>query len=121
MARVSVRVWASLTHLFATEQVTPRSIEVEIVEGMTLLDFLRELAADYPRFGAVMFEPETGEPSTQVSVLVNDRLPDLLAGFETRLRDADRVSLVQAYAGGSGLLPTVRVRPRGWADRRETR
>jgi molybdopterin converting factor small subunit len=100
MARVNVRIWASLSQLFAEEQVMPRFLDVEIEEGVSLEAFLRKLGADYPRFGAVMFEPSTGEPSDQVSVLVNDRLPDLLDGFQTRLRDADRVSLVQAYAGG---------------------
>lgn len=42
----------------------------------------------------------SGEPSDQVSVVVNNRLPELLDGFATRLHDGDRVILVQAYAGG---------------------
>ncbi len=104
MARVEIKVWASLSHLFAQEQITPRMLAVEIEDGATLEALLRKLARDYPRFGEIMFEAATGEPSDQVAVIVNGRLPDLLDGFQTRLHDNDQVSLVQAYAGGASRL-----------------
>lgn len=47
-----------------------------------------------------MYKPNTSEPSGQVSVVVNGRLPELLDGYQTKLHDKDRVILVQAYAGG---------------------
>jgi molybdopterin converting factor small subunit len=106
MARVEVKVWASLSHLFAQDQITPRMLAVEIEDGAPLEALLRKLASDYPGFGEIMFDAATGEPSDQVSVIVNGRLPDLLDGFQTRLHDHDQVSLVQACAGGAGkLLP----------------
>ena len=99
MAKVSVRVWPTLTALFGAETIRSRALEVEVADGETLLDLLRHLAAAHPAFGAVMFTAD-GAPTEQVSVVVNDRLPELLDGLATRLRDGDRVMLVQAYAGG---------------------
>jgi hypothetical protein len=61
---------------------------------------LRKLAADNPRFGRVAYDPRTNEPSRQVLVLLNDRLPELLNGYDTQLHEGDRITLVQAYAGG---------------------
>ncbi len=105
MATVSVMVWPSLTALFGPQTHSgprthrSRALDVEVAEGATLLDLLRLLAAAHPAFGAVMFGADD-EPTDQVSVVVNDRLPELLDGLATRLSDGDRVILVQAYAGG---------------------
>lgn len=99
MAAVSVRVWPSLTALFGAETIRSRALEVEVADGATLLDLVQRLAAAHPAFGALMFDAE-GAPTDQVSIVLNDRLPELLDGLATRLRDGDRVILVQAYAGG---------------------
>ncbi len=99
MPTVSVRVWPSLTALFGAQGHRSRALEVEVGEDATLLELLRRLAAAHPAFGAVMFGAD-GEPTDEVSVVLNDRLPELLDGLATRLRDGDRVILVQAYAGG---------------------
>ena len=94
-----MRVWPSLSGLFGPQTTRTHSLDVEVADDSTLLDLLHSLAATYPRFGAVMFSSR-GEPADQVSVVLNDRLPELLDGLATRLRDGDRVVLVQAYAGG---------------------
>ena len=99
MVTVTVRVWSILSASFGIETARARVLEVEVPEGATILDLLKQLGAEYPRFGRVMFDA-AGEPSDQVSVVLNDRLPELLNGLATRLRAGDRVSLVQAYAGG---------------------
>lgn len=100
MPRMTVEVWSSLSHLFGAERARRRSLQVEVEEGTTLAGLLRKLAQENPRFAEVMYKPDTSEPSGQVSVVVNDRLPELLDGYETRLHDGDRIILVQAYAGG---------------------
>lgn len=100
MPKVTVEVWSSLSHLFGAERARSLSLEVEVEEGTTLEGLLKKVADGNPRFAKVMYKPNTREPSGQVSVVVNDRLPELLDGYETRLRDKDRIILVQAYAGG---------------------
>jgi molybdopterin converting factor small subunit len=96
---VTVRVWSWLSGTFGLETTGARTLEVQAPEGATILDLLRQLGAEYPRFGSIMFEAD-GEPSDQVSVVLNDRLPEIGEGLATRLRAGDRVTLVQAYAGG---------------------
>jgi molybdopterin converting factor small subunit len=96
---VTVRVWSWLSATFGLETTGSRTLEIQVPEGATILDLLKQLGEQYPRFGSVMFEAD-GEPSDQVSVVLNDRLPELGEGLETRLRAGDRVTLVQAYAGG---------------------
>jgi len=96
---VTVKVWSILSAAFGLETSGARTLEIEVPEGATLLDLLRQLAAEYPGFASVMFDP-SGEPSDQVSVVLNDRLPELGLGLDTPLRAGDRVTLVQAYAGG---------------------
>ena len=86
--------------LFGAEKARRHTFDAAIEEEATLESLLVRLAEEYPRFGEVMFKPDSRDPSEQVSVVVNDRLPELLDGYETRLRDKDRVILVQAYAGG---------------------
>ena len=94
-----MRVWPTLTALFGPESTRSRALEVEVADGATLLDLLRSLGTSHPAFGAVMFGAN-GAPSDQVSVVLNERLPELADGLATRLHDGDRVTLVQAYAGG---------------------
>lgn len=101
MATVTVKVWSSLSQYFGEERTVSRLIELQIEDGMTLEAFLRRLGERYPKFGALMFDPATGEPSDQVSVVVNGSLPELAEGYQMKLHDDDQVALVQAYAGGS--------------------
>ena len=101
-SRVTVDVWSSLSELFGEGPPRRRSLEVRIEEGMTLGALLWRLGQDNPRFAKRMYKPGSDEPSGRVSVVINDRLPELLDGFETGLHDGDRVVLVQAYTGGQG-------------------
>jgi len=98
--KITVEVWSSLSHLFGSEAPKRRSLEVPVEEGATVADLLWKLGRDYPRFADVMYKPNTSEPSGRVSVVINDRLPELLEGYETRLHDGDRIIIVQAYTGG---------------------
>ena len=98
--KVTVEVWSSLSHLFGSEAPKRRSLEVLIEEGVTVAAVLWNLGRDYPRFADVMYKTNTNEPSGRVSVVINDRLPELLEGHATRLHDGDRIIIVQAYTGG---------------------
>ncbi len=104
MIGVTVDVWSSVSHLFGAGGPPGRAgklvFDTQVADGAALEDLLRKLAADNPRFGRVAYDPRTKEPSGQILVVVNDRLPELLNGYHTQLHDGDRITLVQAYAGG---------------------
>ena len=75
-------------------------IENEIEDGTTIGDLLEGLASSYPGFRKVVFNPDAGEVSEQVLVVLNDELlqePDV---SESKLNDGDRVILLHVYTGG---------------------
>ena len=100
MPEVTVEVWSNLSHRFGAERGKRHCLDVEVEDGTTLGQLLRKLADENPMFAEVAYKPNTREPSEHVAAVINDRLPELLEGYETRLRGKDRVILVQAYAGG---------------------
>ena len=75
-------------------------IDKELEEGATIDDLLADLASNYPGFPKVIFNPDAGEVSDQVLVILNDSLlpgPDVA---KTRLNDGDCITLLQVYSGG---------------------
>ena len=100
MPKVTVEVWSSLSHLFGLNRRKRHVLEVEIDEGTNLAGVLERLADDNPRFAKALYKPDSREPSGYVSVVVNERLPELLNGYKTKMNEGDRIVLVQAYAGG---------------------
>ena len=99
--KVTVEALPWLGEMFGGKKTTRHVFDVEVEEGATLAAFLRMLAQQHPRFRRVMYDPQTGSPSEQVAVVLNNRLPELLHGYETVLSSGDRIILVQAYAGGA--------------------
>ena len=100
MAKITVEVWSSLSHLFGEERPRRRILQVDVEDGIPLERLLGRLAEEYPAFAEFMYKPDTAEPNGRVSVIVNGRLPELLDGYKTQLCDNDRIVLVQAYEGG---------------------
>lgn len=73
---------------------------MNIESGKTVADVLEMLASDNPRFAETMYKPGGKDPSGFVTVIINERLPELLDGYETKVQEGDRIILVQAYSGG---------------------
>ena len=100
MATVTVDAWSSASHLVGGRRGERRTLSMDVDDGETLAELLEQLADEYSRFENVMYKPGTREPSDYLAIVVNDRLPELLDGYETRLNDGDRILIVQAYQGG---------------------
>ncbi len=77
-------------------------LEQEIGEGETVRTLLEKLVAREEKLKPHLFDPDSGRFTDQVSVVVNDRYVDLLDGLDTGLKDGDRITMFQAWAGGSG-------------------
>tara|TARA_Y100000031_G_C8019110_1_gene291665 strand:- start:256 stop:642 length:387 start_codon:yes stop_codon:yes gene_type:complete len=100
MATVTVDAWSTAGHLLGGRQGERRTLSVDIDDSATLAKLLERLADEYSRFEEVMYKPGTRVPSEYLAIVVNDRLPELLDGYETRLNDGDTILIVQAYQGG---------------------
>ncbi len=100
MPKITIEIWSSLSHLFELKKRKRHFMDMEIDAGTTLAVVLEKLAEGYPRFAKVMYRPDSSKPSGAISVVVNDRLPELLNGLQTQLDEGDRIVLVQAYSGG---------------------
>ncbi len=104
MSAITIEVWSSVSHLFGEERPPAASgklfLQIDVPEAATLGTVLEALGEQHPRFKRLMFDPNTGEPAENISVVVNDRLPELHGGWDMPIKDSDRITLVQAYAGG---------------------
>ncbi len=100
MATITVDAWSTVGHLVGGSRGERRTLPLNVDDGETLAGLLEKLADEYSRFERVMYRPGTREPSEYLAIVVNDRLPELLDGYQTRLNDGDRVLIVQAYQGG---------------------
>lgn len=100
MATVTVDAWSTVGHLVGGGRGERRTLSVEFEDGGTLAELLNQLADEYSQFERVMYKSGTREPSNYLAIVINDRLPELLDGYETRLKDGDRILIVQAFQGG---------------------
>jgi sulfur-carrier protein len=74
--------------------------EAEVsVDGGTVGDALKALAARYPETRDQLFSPD-GELNRYVNVYLNDEDVRVLDGLDTRASDSDTVVILPAMAGG---------------------
>lgn len=104
--RVTVEARPRLGEAFGGARSTRYIFDVELADGATLGDLLDKLAREHPTFNSIVYDPTTGDFSERVLVALNDSLPELQDGYRTALHPGDRITLMQAYAGGQGALWT---------------
>ncbi|MCE9670300.1 MoaD/ThiS family protein [Myxococcus stipitatus] len=74
--------------------------QAEVVAmGATVREVLKDLDARYPGLGARLLD-ERGAVRRYVNVFLNDEDIRALADLDTPVRDADRLTLIPAMAGG---------------------
>ncbi|MCP3100379.1 MoaD/ThiS family protein [Myxococcus sp. K15C18031901] len=78
--------------------LTRNQAEVE-ASGATVREVLRDLDARYPGLGTRLLD-ERGAVRRYVNVFLNDEDIRGLAELDTPVRDADRLTLIPAMAGG---------------------
>lgn len=99
MAVVTVEVWPWLSELFGGSRLGRHVFQMELEEGTTLGGLLSRLSEGSDAIRQALYGDGV-EPSGYVSTVLNGRLPELMEGHKTVLRDGDRVVLVHGYAGG---------------------
>ena len=75
-------------------------LDESIEEGATIGTLLRKIASEHPAFRQAVLDPSGERLSSDVSVVLNGRLLDLLGGMNTPLRDGDTVLLLPFIDGG---------------------
>ncbi|RKG95486.1 ubiquitin-like small modifier protein 1 [Corallococcus carmarthensis] len=67
--------------------------------GATVGEVLRDLEARFPGMGARLFD-DKGAVRRYVNVFLNDEDVRALKALDTPVKDADRITLIPAMAGG---------------------
>ncbi len=108
--RLEVIPW--LTTAFGAPVTQRLLLNEEVEEKTTVGHLLARLARHYQGFADVALDPQTMEPTGQVSIILNGRLLELAGGTQAEVRDGDILTLLPAYAGGApttiDALPSAR-------------
>ncbi len=75
-------------------------LEEPIEEGEPLRSLLNRLAERIPQLRETLFDPLTQSLSSEVALVINDRLQTPFPGLETQLKDEDRILIFPYLAGG---------------------
>ena len=78
----------------------PMIREENLEEGETLRSLLTRLAGEISQFAEAVFDPKAQSLSSEVSILINDRIPNLSQGLEVKLQAGDRILFLPILAGG---------------------
>jgi hypothetical protein len=76
------------------------TLNKQIAEGSTLFDFFGSLAGQYPDFREKIFDPQTGQISDQVMIILNGRLIQSRDFQRTLMNDKDTLILSPVLVGG---------------------
>ncbi|MBI4321739.1 MAG: MoaD/ThiS family protein [Chloroflexi bacterium] len=96
--RIQIYPW--LTSLLGAGNTAPFFLDEEIADGDSLRSILLRLATKYPDLGRVILDAEGQKLTGKVCAFVNRRHAELLDGLETRIKEADTVTLVPPIGGG---------------------
>ena len=96
--RVEVVPW--LTDAFGVKQSGRLVLEEEVADVANIHDLIENLLDLHRDFGRAAFDPETGNFTGQICVILNDQLLESPGEWNTRLNAGDTVVLLPAFVGG---------------------
>lgn len=89
-----VKAYATLRDLLGGSQ-----FDVPVVGRSTVGQVLQQFAAAHPDLASKLWD-ETGKPTGYVTVLLNGRSVEYMAGLQTAVGDSDTISLFPPVGGG---------------------
>lgn len=96
--RVEAYSWiASILGAAANEN---QKIKKQVKADSTVYDFFNELAENNPKFCEEVFNPQTGQLSDQVMIIMNGKLVQSADLRTTRFKDNDKITLSPVLVGG---------------------
>jgi len=100
MDQGKVRIEFRMAERLGWSQPEPMSMEEFIEEGETLRSLLNRLGGRISHFPEAVFNPQTQSLSSEVAIVINDHIQNLIQGLETKLKDGDRILFLPILAGG---------------------
>ncbi|MFC1864641.1 MoaD/ThiS family protein [Chloroflexota bacterium] len=100
MGKVRLKITPSLASIVNAKGSDWFILEKEIGEGTTIGDLFSDLAFHYADFRKVVFNPDSGQVSDEVLVVLNDSLLQVPDVTGVKLNDGDNVILLPVYSGG---------------------
>lgn len=76
------------------------ALVLRLRDSVSLRALVKKLVERSPKLKSVLISPESGDPRTNMLVLVNGREISVLNGFETTVNDGDEVVFVPVVHGG---------------------
>ena len=100
MGKVQLKITPSFASILDAQSSDWLIVEKEIGEGATIGDLLTDLAPGYDNFHDMVFNPNTGEISDRVMIILNDSLLQFPDVTKAKLKNGDSVMLAVVFPGG---------------------
>jgi molybdopterin converting factor small subunit len=100
MNTIKVQVYAWISGSMGTADNQNQTLKKQLKDGATLFDLFNEIAGQYPDFSQKVFNPQNGQVSDQVMIIVNGRLVQVRDFKSTLMNDRDIVILSPVLVGG---------------------
>ena len=100
MSSVRLEIMPGLSRYFDPERSGLLVLEREVTDGVTVRDFLDEIAAHNREFHEGLFNASTGKLASHISLILNGRFLELSGGLEARLKPGDTIRLMLGFSGG---------------------
>ena len=93
--KVTVKFFTTLREI-----VGKKEEEFEFSKGTTIKEVLRHLSESYGRTFKEYIYNEKGRIKSHLEFLINGKSITTLQGFETKLKDGDKIAIIPPVGGG---------------------
>jgi molybdopterin converting factor small subunit len=100
MNKVRLQLYSWISPTLGMSGSGNHTLEQEINEGMTISSLLTKLADSYPEFRKLVFDPDKDELSSEVLVIINNRLLQVGEIKDTKINNNDTIILAPVLSGG---------------------
>jgi molybdopterin converting factor small subunit len=102
MIAIDVQIWPLVSEIFGGDKTKRVLITVEIEENKQVSDLILALCAREPMFRKyfTIVDNRVVRGLEFVSVVLNDNVITSQEGFNFKLKNGDRVGIVQGFTGG---------------------
>lgn len=100
MSKVRLQLYSWISPTLGMPSSGNHTLEQEINDGITIGSLFTELADNYPEFRKLVFDPDKGETSSEVLVIINNRLLQIREIKETKINNNDTIILAPVLSGG---------------------